>query len=152
MDYKKIRLSRLYNKWNNYYINVPNGVKDQIQKYSPIKLKDYLIILFRDSKGSKPFRTSKNKCPIGYFKKFNGGNDVEPLIPKVGFIPPGINSNNIQNADNEEINPLASPSAGAPALNYGDVNTETTSPGEVKGLILIDININKKIINCLLKI
>ena len=33
------------------------------------------------------------------------------------------------------INPLASPSAGAPALNYGDVNTETTSPGEVKGLI-----------------
>ena len=33
------------------------------------------------------------------------------------------------------INPLASPSAGAPALKYGDVNTETTSPGEVKGLI-----------------
>ena len=33
------------------------------------------------------------------------------------------------------INPLASPSAEAPALNYGDVNTETTSPGEVKGLI-----------------
>ena len=29
---------------------------------------------------------------------------------------------------------MASPSAGAPALNYGDVNTETTSPGEVKGL------------------
>ena len=34
------------------------------------------------------------------------------------------------------INPLASPYAGAPALKYGDVNTETTSPGEVKGLIL----------------
>ena len=33
------------------------------------------------------------------------------------------------------INPLASPSAGAPALKYGDVNTETTSLGEVKGLI-----------------
>ena len=30
---------------------------------------------------------------------------------------------------------MASPSAGAPALNYGDVNTETTSPGEAKGLI-----------------
>ena len=29
---------------------------------------------------------------------------------------------------------MASPSAGAPALKYGDVNTETTSPGEVKGL------------------
>ena len=35
------------------------------------------------------------------------------------------------------INPLASPSARAPVLNYGDVNTETTSPGEVKGLIKI---------------
>ena len=33
------------------------------------------------------------------------------------------------------INPLASPSAGDQALKYGDVNTETTSPGEVKGLI-----------------
>ena len=29
---------------------------------------------------------------------------------------------------------MASPSAGAPALKYRDVNTETTSPGEVKGL------------------
>ena len=60
--------------------------------------------MFRDSKGSKPFRTSKNKCPIEYFKKFNNGNDVEPLIPKVGFIPPGIKTNNIQNAENEDIN------------------------------------------------
>ena len=34
------------------------------------------------------------------------------------------------------INPLASPNAGASALKYGDVNTETTSPGEVKGLII----------------
>ena len=33
------------------------------------------------------------------------------------------------------INPLASPSAGAPALKYGDVNTVTPSPGEVKGLM-----------------
>ena len=31
------------------------------------------------------------------------------------------------------INSLASPSAGAPALKYGDVNTVTPSPGEVKG-------------------
>ena len=38
------------------------------------------------------------------------------------------------------INPLASPSVGAPALKYGDVNIETTSPGEVKGL-----NVHKKI-------
>ena len=32
------------------------------------------------------------------------------------------------------INPLASPSAGAPALKYRYVNTETSSPGEAKGL------------------
>ena len=38
----------------------------------------------------------------------------------------------------EFINPLASPSAGAHALKYGDVNTETTFPGEVKGLIIMD--------------
>ena len=31
---------------------------------------------------------------------------------------------------------MASPSAGAPALKYGDVNAVTPSPGEVKGLIL----------------
>ena len=41
------------------------------------------------------------------------------------------------------INPLASPSAGAPALKYGDVNTVTPSPGEVKGLITrIKYNLN----------
>ena len=34
------------------------------------------------------------------------------------------------------INPLASPSAGAPTLKYGDVNAVTPSPGEVKGLII----------------
>ena len=32
------------------------------------------------------------------------------------------------------INSLASTSAGAPALKYGDVNIVTPSPGEVKGL------------------
>ena len=45
------------------------------------------------------------------------------------------------------INPLASPSAGAPALKYGDVNTVTPSPGKVKGLInkkeyYISLNLN----------
>ena len=43
----------------------------------------------------------------------------------------GINMN-----DKNNNNPLASPSAGAPALNYGDVNTVTPSPGEVKGIIM----------------
>ena len=46
-----------------------------------------------------------------------------------------LNKNILKDIYNININPLASPSAGAPALNYGDVNTETTSPGEVKGLI-----------------
>ena len=40
------------------------------------------------------------------------------------------------------FNPLASPDAGAPALKYGDVNTLTPSPGEVKGLMKL-INIIK---------
>ena len=35
----------------------------------------------------------------------------------------------------EAINPLTSPSAGAPALKYGNVNTVTPSPSEAKGLI-----------------
>ena len=34
----------------------------------------------------------------------------------------------ICNNGNIIINPLASPSSGAPALKYGDANTETTSP------------------------
>ena len=42
----------------------------------------------------------------------------------------GININ-----DKNNNNPLASPSAGAHALNYGDVNTVTPSPGEVKGIM-----------------
>ena len=37
------------------------------------------------------------------------------------------------------VNPLASPSAGAPALKYGDVNTVSSSPGEVKELILLNL-------------
>ena len=37
------------------------------------------------------------------------------------------------------INPLASPSAGAPALKYGYVNTLTPSPGEVKGLMKLNL-------------
>ena len=36
-------------------------------------------------------------------------------------------------------NLLASPSAGAPALKYGDVNTVTPSPSEVKRLIIYNI-------------
>ena len=39
------------------------------------------------------------------------------------------------NLEKKSINPLAWPSAGAPAVKYGDVNTVTPSPGEVKGLM-----------------
>ena len=50
------------------------------------------------------------------------------------------NQNNLlQFSNNSRINPLASPSAGDLALKYGDVNTETTSPGEVKGLIVLKL-------------
>ena len=55
------------------------------------------------------------------------------------MIKNGVIFNKIENSKKLWIllfNPLASPSAGAPAVKYGDVNTETTSPGEVKGLIL----------------
>ena len=37
---------------------------------------------------------------------------------------------------------MASPSAGAPAFKYGDVDTETISPGEVIGLNIIEIIYN----------
>ena len=49
--------------------------------------------------------------------------------------------------NNININPLASPSAGAPALKYGDVNTETTSPCEVKALIILNQLFWKKNLN-----
>ena len=35
------------------------------------------------------------------------------------------------------INPLSSLYAGIPALKFGCVNSETPSPGEVKGLIIV---------------
>ena len=41
-----------------------------------------------------------------------------------------------KNVEQVFINPLASPCAGAPALKYGYVNTVTSSPGEVKGLMV----------------
>ena len=47
------------------------------------------------------------------------------------------------------LTPLASPNAGAPTLKYGDVNTETTSPGEVKGLISSSIQLFYKIYSSL---
>ena len=36
------------------------------------------------------------------------------------------------------FNHLASPCEGVPALKYGDVNTETSSPSEAKGLIVLN--------------
>ena len=34
---------------------------------------------------------------------------------------------------------MTSPSAGAPALKYGDVNTVTPTTGDVKGLMILDL-------------
>ena len=46
---------------------------------------------------------------------------------------------------------MASSSAGAPALKYGDVNTVTPSPGEAKALIDIIINIKYNLLNKICK-
>ena len=48
-----------------------------------------------------------------------------------------FSSNNALMDMDTTFNPLASPSAGAPALKYRYVNTETSSPGEAKGLIIV---------------
>ena len=55
--------------------------------------------------------------------------------PQQTILQPFLQNNNSENRINL-INPLASPCAGAPAPKYGDVNTVTTSPGEVKGLMV----------------
>ena len=44
---------------------------------------------------------------------------------------------------------MASPCAGVPELKYGDVNSETLSPGEVKGLIYFLLNCYIMMINIL---
>ena len=46
---------------------------------------------------------------------------------------------------------MASSRAGAPVLKYGDVNTVTPSPGEVKALIDIIINIKYNLLNKICK-
>lgn len=55
-------------------------------------------------KGSKPFRTSKKKVSINFIikKENNYNNEIEPIIPKQGFIPAGINkmNNNINLINN----------------------------------------------------
>ena len=48
------------------------------------------------------------------------------------------------------INPLASPCEGAPALKYGDVNTETPFPSEVKGLMMKQLEIITNILRIIL--
>ena len=40
---------------------------------------------------------------------------------------------------------MASPCAGAPVLKYGDVNTVTTSPGEVKGLNKLILKLSQEV-------
>ena len=57
------------------------------------------------------------------------------IIFKMEYLQEEIKSKN-KNISLECINPLAVPRAGVPAFKCGVVNTETSSPGEVKGLIL----------------
>ena len=64
-------------------------------------------------------------------KRKNKKNIFANIISNCNPLPRYINGRLIRLS----INPLASPSAEAPALKYGDVNTVTPSPGEVKGLI-----------------
>ena len=61
---------------------------------------------------------------------FSTGHNYPFIMPGLFFLC----SNIIKNF----INPLTSPSAGAPALKYGYVNIVTPSPGEAKGLIKIN--------------
>ena len=62
---------------------------------------------------------------------YNSINDEEKvkLIKKIKK----IKSNANEDISKYNINPLALPSSGAPALKYGDVNTETTSLARSKG-------------------
>ena len=50
-----------------------------------------------------------------------------------------LKENNFELFDRFIFNSLASPNEGAPAPKYGDVNTVTSSHGEVKGLILLNL-------------
>ena len=68
----------------------------------------------------------KRKCSKWMRKNLEPNNLIERGLTKV---------KTFSKIDIQGINPLTSPSAGAPALKYGDVNTVTPSPGEVKGLI-----------------
>ena len=36
-QYKSIKVSRIYNKWNNFYVDLPVGVMDEVKKYNPIE-------------------------------------------------------------------------------------------------------------------
>ena len=65
-----------------------------------------------------------------------------PLYKGIEFTDPYSNQIHVFNKNyiiKRIINPLASPNAGASALKYGDVNTLTPSPGEIKGLMRIKI-------------
>ena len=71
-----------------------------------------------------------------YIKHYYIENDLK-LIHSSPYHPQTNGSVEVTHKEIQKyiFNPLASPSAGAPALKYGDVNTVTPSPGEVKGLM-----------------
>lgn len=69
-----------------------------------LKGKIHNLIFFSESKGSKPFRISKNKKPITFLNKVVNNNEIEPNIPKEGYVPVEIReekqNNNILNENN----------------------------------------------------
>ena len=111
-----------------------NKNKEDIIKENPyhlykdklIKVIDYIPLIKKEKNFAGELEIAQSiflyKINIAIYIKDNATSDFK-----------FFNYYNITNSD--FINPLASPSAGAPALKYGDVNTVTLSPGEVKGLI-----------------
>ena len=78
---------------------------------------------------------SENKKLKNVKNNFNNNNKQMLEQYKIKLDETNKEKDNLLKPKNSLINPLAQPSAGAPALKYGDVNTETTSPVQVKGLI-----------------
>ena len=101
-------------------------------KYWQVFLKKYAIKNnIKVTSSSKLFNIFSEEYGT-YELDYNSINHEEKvkLIKKIKK----IKSNANEDISKCNINPLALPSSGAPALKYGDVNTEITSPGEVKGL------------------
>ena len=137
--------------FNNSKEEIKRNYLKEKEKVNTIKI----IIDYQAKSLKKLFFYCDNISSI-YFKKFNSSNiiDMSSMFEECSSLKElnisNFNTNNVTdmsdmfkecklltelNISNFNINPLAAPYAEAPALKYGDVNTETTSPSEAKGLI-----------------